>query len=212
MTKYGVVVKKEKNKFSVERSTRESVIKASVEEKAERRGLEIETGINFLNHMIETISWRSCFNIDIKLVEKVKLNHVVSEDSGIVIGKAFGEMFKEKIKEGINGCGFYNAVLDEASSTVSISVEGRPGLFFDSKSDGLKKEKVEDMLSADLENFLSGFALGMKATIHIDSRYGSDPHHAWESVFRALGEALRIVFEKNEYRKNTTVGVKGTIH
>jgi len=38
---------------------------------------------------------------------------------------------------------------------------------------------------------------------------GTDPHHIWESVFRALGEAIRMCFEINEYRKGTTPGVKG---
>lgn len=212
MVKYGVEVKKEGNTVYVERTTRESTINVSVEEKGNRKEPEVETGINFLDHMIETISWRSCFNIKLKLGHEIKLKHVAAEDSGIVVGKAFEVLLRDKIKLGVNGCGSYSAVIDEASSIVSISVEGRPGLFFDSESSGLKKEKVEDMLSADLRNFLSGFALGMKATIHVDSKYGEDPHHAWESVFRALGESLRSVFGTNKYRKNTIVGVKGTIH
>jgi len=211
MVKYGIEIKKEGNTVYVKRTTRESTINVSVEDKEDRKDPDINTGINFLDHMVETISWRSCFNISLKLEHEIKLKHVIAEDAGIVVGRAFEVLLKDKIKSGVNGCGFYNAVIDEASSMVSISVEGRPGLFFDSMSPGLKQEKVEDMLSADLRNFLSGFALGMKATVHVDSRYGEDPHHAWESVFRALGEALRMVFKTNKYRKNTTVGVKGTI-
>jgi len=70
-------------------------------------------------------------------------------------------------------------------------------------------EKVEDMLSKDLENFLSGFSNGAKCTLHTIVIEGTDPHHIWESVFRALGEAIRMCFEINEYRKGTTPGVKG---
>jgi len=38
---------------------------------------------------------------------------------------------------------------------------------------------------------------------------GGDPHHTWESVFRALGEALRRAFEPSPCRKGATPGLKG---
>jgi Imidazoleglycerol-phosphate dehydratase len=65
------------------------------------------------------------------------------------------------------------------------------------------------MLTVDLQNFLSGFSNGAKCTLHVNIKEGEDPHHIWESVFRALGEALKMCFERNEFRKGTTVGVKG---
>ena len=65
------------------------------------------------------------------------------------------------------------------------------------------------MLSKDLDNFLGGFAQGGKCTIHVNLSSGEDPHHLWESVFRAFGESLRSCFNQNEFRKGTTPGVKG---
>lgn len=210
---YGVKIKKNNDVIEIERKTKECEITVRISKsfKQEKEN-KINTGINFLNHMIETISFRSGFNIDIDVkIKEIYLQHVIAEDTGIAIGKAFLEIFKSKIGEGIQGNGFFNAIIDDSSSIVSISVEGRPNLFFDNICEGINKEKVEDMLSCDLKNFLSGFSLGMLATIHINCISGEDPHHTWESIFRGLGEALRMTFEKNEKRKNKIPGVKGTL-
>jgi imidazoleglycerol-phosphate dehydratase len=72
-------------------------------------------------------------------------------------------------------------------------------------------EHVEDMRSADLQAFLAGVAHGARATLHIDLLKGEDPHHYWESIFRALGEAIRICFSPCPWRKGTTPGVKGKV-
>lgn len=174
--------------------------------------MNANTGINFLNHMIETIGFRSEFDLEVDVsIDKNLLQHVIAEDTGIVLGTAFFKIFEEKKEKGIRGNGFFSAVIDESQSTVCISVEGRPNLFFNKTSNGINAENVEDMHSTDLKNFLSGFALGLKATIHINSEFGEDPHHAWESVFRALGEAIKEMFEKDEKRKGLITGVKGTI-
>jgi len=210
---YGIKINKKNAIVAVERTTKESKITVQILERNNSKPmLKVNTGINFLNHMLETLAFRSEFNINVEVKQEINfLRHVVAEDTGIVAGTAFFKIFEEKMKEGIRGNGFFSAVIDEAQTFVSISVEGRPNLYFDKISNGLKMNEVEDMHSADLKNFLSGFALGMKATIHINSEFGEDPHHAWESVFRALGEAIKEMFAKDNKRKNLITGVKGTI-
>jgi len=200
------------NDISLIRKTRESQIIVNLNKGERDLNLKkkINTSLNFLNHMIETISWRSGFNIsiDVSLENAYKLTHVIAEDSGITIGRAFYELLKRNYFKGINGNGFGISVLDEAKAEVIVSFEGRPYL----KIKHLAKEKferVEDMLTVDLQNFLSGFSNGAKCTLHVNIKEGEDPHHIWESVFRALGEALKMCFERNEFRKGTTVGVKG---
>jgi len=211
-SKFGIEIKElSEKKVGVQRTTRESKIEVWIEF-APRRDFKMDTGIEFLNHMIETLAWRMCANIDVSVkTENFKLTHVITEDTGLVLGKALEELFKRRMEKGVNGFGFSKGIIDEASSTVSVSVEGRPGIYLRGDVPGIKIEKVEDMLSNDLDDFLNGLALGMNCTIHVDVGYGDDPHHTWESVFRGLGEALRLVFEKNKWRKGTTIGVKGTL-
>ena len=92
--------------------------------------------------------------------------------------------------------------------SVAMSFEGRALFKIDYKIP-ITFEFVEDMKSVDLENFLGGFAQGAKCTIHASIFNGTDPHHIWESLFRAFGESLRRCFDDNKFRKGTTPGVKG---
>jgi histidinol dehydrogenase len=194
------------------RKTRESQVIVSINkgERDPELKKKIRTPLNFLNHMIEIIAWYSGFNIavDVSLEGGYSLMHVVTEDTGIAIGRTFLKLVQINIPKGINGNGYGFGILDEAEASVFVSFEGRPMFKFRYLANE-KFEKVEDMLSKDLENFLSGFSNGAKCTLHATVIDGKDPHHIWESVFRALGEAIRNCFKRNEYRKGTTPGVKG---
>lgn len=198
--------------ITVTRETKESAITVNINKGDRDNELKknIETPLQFLNHMIETISWRSGFNIRVKisLEGQYKLMHVVAEDIGMTIGFAFSKMIERNYQNGVEGSGHSMGVIDEASALSSVSFEGRALYQFASEKP-LGFEHVEDMLSKDLDNFLGGFAQGGKCTIHAKLLSGEDPHHVWEAIFRAFGEAIRESFEPNSYRTGTTPGVKG---
>jgi len=195
--------------ISVVRESRESKVSLTIYAGERDLNLKanISTPLEFLNHMIETIAWRSGFNIRVSVnLEGYKLMHVVAEDTGITMGYAFYQLVQRGFSKGIEGCGSSIAVIDEARASVSLSFEGRSLYVSNLKT---SFERVEDMLSADLHNFLSGFAQGGRCTLHVVVESGSDPHHVWEAVFRAFGEALRGCFKQNSFRRGTTPGVKG---
>jgi imidazoleglycerol-phosphate dehydratase len=199
------------DQIRINRETRESKIIVSIDRK-ERREFSIDTSIQFLNHMIETLAWRACMNIDASFTAKnFRLTHVICEDTGIALGKAIAELAQKNICDGINGAGFSIMAIDEAMAIACISIEGRANCFIERQCDGSRLERVEDMLSADLVAFLEGLSQGMQATIRINMINGADPHHSWEAAFRALGCALKETFEKNEWRKGVIAGVKGTL-
>jgi imidazoleglycerol-phosphate dehydratase len=210
MANLGVkIVKATKDKVVVERKTRESEIVCTVDA-GKRREFKIDTGLQFLNHMIETIAWRLCMNIDLSFkAENFKLTHVIAEDSGLVLGRALSELLAKKAIKGVNSSS--RSIIDEAGATAAISVEGRPMFILEGDIDVRTATLVEDTKVCDLDDFLAGLALGLGATIQITAERGVDPHHIWESVFRAVGEALREVFEENPWRGGTTAGVKGTL-
>ena len=181
----------------------------------------VTTPLKFLNHMIDHIAYRGLFNIRGGITEislegmppdapSRLLDHVICEDLGATLGGALGQLFVEHSEaQGVNGCGFGLSTIDEALARVVLSIEGRPGFFFTSPN-GSMPERVEDMLCCDLINFLEGLARGIEGTLHVDVLKGQDPHHLWESVFRALGEALRQVFGPCERRQGLIPGLKGT--
>ncbi len=198
-------------KFEEERVTRESRAWARLDFGA-RREFEISTGKAFLNHMVETLAWRAGANIDAKFECKTyALSHVVCEDCGIALGRAFRRVFESKMDAGIEMNGFAFCVLDEAKSFAAISVEGRSNSFILRQCEAAKTEVVEDLQSADLAAFLEGFAQGLRGTVRVELQEGVDPHHAWETAFRALGEALRNSLRENAWRKGACAGVKQTL-
>jgi imidazoleglycerol-phosphate dehydratase len=193
------------------RITKETVIEAEVNLGGRDPKLKegIDTNIPFLDHMIETVAWRSCVNIGISIsCISYKLFHTLAEDSGIILGNIFQELLKNRTEFGIEGNGVGFATLDEALSMVNISFEERSGCFITNQDVNIP-EFVETTSSSNMIAFFEGFSQGARATIHLRFLSGRDPHHIWESTFRAFGEALRGSLKKNSWRAGTTVGVKG---
>lgn len=168
----------------------------------EKRDLEINTGLHFLNHMVETIAWGACMSIGVKVdtMEGRRLTHAMSEDTAITLGKALRALYDRGIKQGLNGSGFSLFVLDDCLARVVIDIAGRRNSFIGLKAKGAKLDKVEDMLAEDCVAFFEGLSQGLGATIHLDILKGHDPHHCWETACRAIGEALQQVFTKNPWR------------
>jgi len=198
--------------ISVRRETRESLTEVHLDGGPRREGV-IETGLHFFDHMLETIAWNACLNLDVRFEHKrYRLTHVITEDVGLTLGRALGRLLEERLPEGINGSGSSTMGIDEAIATALVLFEGRSGAFYDlATPGGTGRERVEDMLSADLVAFFDGVAQGARATIHLRSLQGVDPHHVWESLFRAFGVALRNAFAANPWRAGLTAGIKGTL-
>ncbi len=223
--KLGIKVKKASTKGAeIERKTAESTIKVKVDF-GKRKKYKIDTSLEFLNHMIEHIAWNCGFNVDVSYKAKsYKLTHVICEDTGIVVGRALREVLLKRMEKGVSGRGSNIddieskdvGIIDEAGALVAVSFEGRPSFNMVNLNREVPAEqfvfgKVEDMNAADLDDFISGMALGLMGTINVYFLSGDDPHHMWEAVFRGIGSALRKVFEENEYRKGTIAGVKATL-
>lgn len=203
--KLGFDIKKNKDEIFLQRTTKETNIVVIVNQ-IERKNLDVDTSIPFLNHMIETLSWRANLNIGVELNSEVKLNHPVAEDTGIVIGRAVLELYKSKIVEGVEGFGFARGIIDEAFADATISIEGRTNYYVD----GPSFENVDGMSGYDLVAFLEGFCQGCKCTLRLNYS-GKDPHHTWEAAFRAIGLAIRNTLESNNWRKEAISGMKGTL-
>jgi imidazoleglycerol-phosphate dehydratase len=169
----------------------------------------INTGITFLNHMIEHIAWRGGFNIEVNVkLDKFVLTHVIAEDLGIALGKAVREYILST--DGVQGYGDAVGIIDEAKAQCAVSFEERAYCDIDFNSIGVG-ECVEGMNSEDLETFLEGFAQGAMCTLHVDLIKGHNGHHIWEAIYRAFGIALNRTLMVSEERKGRTAGVAGKI-
>ncbi len=173
---------------------------------------KIKTPINFFNHMIEQWVWRACLNPEISVeLTGYRLDHVICEDTGICLGECLAGVVEQIFEaDGANGSGVAYGMIDEAMARAGISFEYRVG-FILRGGDVRIPDRSEDIASADLIAFLGGIAQGARATIQIDLMAAEDPHHLWEAVFRAVGEATRAALSPCPWRKGTRPGVAGKI-
>ena len=171
----------------------------------------IDTGITFLNHMIEHIAWRSGVNVECNVkLDKFQLSHVICEDLGIALGKAVAEYIKRMADKGIMGYGDAYAIIDEARAHSLLSFEERS--YFSLEYNGVDMtDMVEGMYKEDLETFLLGFSQGANCTLQISLEKGENGHHIWEAIFRSFGQAIFETFKTNPLRVGKTAGVAGKI-
>ena len=197
--------------IKVEHITKETVVEAEI--KLGKRNADLKEGINtgiaFLDHMIEMLAWRSCSNIGISVkCTGYELFHTVAEDAGITYGIALKKLLDNRNSIGVEGRGDSFGLIDEALSRFNISFEGRAGCFID--DDDIKMpENVETTQTANMAAFIEGFSHGSGATVNLKFISGKDPHHIWESAFRGFGEAVRQAMGDNPWRVDTGIGVKG---
>jgi imidazoleglycerol-phosphate dehydratase len=195
-----------KRTSKLNRKTKETEI--SVEIDLDGTGsYEINTGIGFLDHMLEQLARHSL--VDIKLKAKGDLHidaHHTVEDIGIVLGQAFAEALGDK--KGIRRYGHAYVPLDEALSRVVIDFSGRPGLEY---SADYPRGRVGDFDVDLIHEFFQGFINHALATVHIDCIRGKNAHHIAETIFKAFGRAVRMAIEADPRMAGVTPSTKGSL-
>lgn len=183
-------------KFSVTRKTKETEINVTLSLYGKSR-CKVSTGIPFLNHMIELMGSHAGFDlaIDAKGDLEVDFHHTV-EDIGLTFGEAFDKILNKR--KGIARFGWAIIPMDEALSTCAVDLGGRPYLVM---SVACKCRKILDFDLGLIREFLRAFTVKGRLNIHINQMYGKDPHHCYESLFKALGQALKKACRKENNNK-----------
>jgi imidazoleglycerol-phosphate dehydratase len=190
----------------VNRKTKETSIEAEVN--LDGKGLyKIDTGIGFLNHMLEQLSKHSLVDINLKAKGDLHIDlHHTTEDSGIVIGEAITKALGDK--RGIKRYAHAYIPMDETLSRVSLDISNRPYLVWKVK---LKVEKLGEMDTELFKEWFQAFSQSAGITLHIENIYGDNSHHIIESCFKGLARALRIALEKDERAADSLPSTKGIL-
>jgi imidazoleglycerol-phosphate dehydratase len=190
----------------VNRKTKETSIEAEVN--LDGKGIyKIDTGIGFLNHMLEQLSKHSL--VDINLIAKGDLHidlHHTTEDSGIVLGEAIAKALGDK--KGIKRYAHAYIPMDETLSRVSLDISNRPYLVWNVK---LKVEKLGEMDTELFKEWFQAFSQSAGITLHIENIYGDNSHHIIESCFKGLARALRFALEKDARAGDSLPSTKGIL-
>jgi len=193
-------------KTSLWRKTKETDIK--IELNLDGKGkTDILTPINFLNHLLNNFAKHGLFDLKIRAKGDIEIDqHHTVEDIGIVLGEAFKQALSDK--RGINRSGYFVFPLDEALSVAAVDISGRAFLNFDCK---FKKEKIGDLDSDLIKEFFWGFVRHLQCTLHIRALYGQNDHHKAESIFKAVGKAMKTACSKEKRILKELPSTKGLI-
>jgi imidazoleglycerol-phosphate dehydratase len=190
----------------IERKTTETSI--SVELNLDGKGTyAVETGIGFLDHMLEQLSRHSLIDLNVKAQGDLHIDgHHTTEDSGIAIGQAVTRALGER--KGITRYGHAYVPMDETLARVAIDLSNRPYLVW-------KVKFTQDRLgSIDTELFkewFQAFAQAAGATLHVECLYGENNHHIVEACFKALARALRQAIEIDPRKADAVPSTKGVL-
>jgi imidazoleglycerol-phosphate dehydratase len=163
---------------------------------------EIDTGIGFLDHMLDLFAFHGLFDLEIKAKGDLKVDiHHTNEDIGLVLGDAFKEALGDKA--GICRSGSAKWPMEDVVADVAIDISGR-GFFKGIAGDPqLTAYKNDDGYAFEYANhFFESFAnkLGMNLIIKL-STTNSDLHTNLEPIFKAFGKALDQATQIDPRRK-----------
>lgn len=190
----------------VSRDTLETQI--SVALNLDGRGVaELETGLPFLEHMLDQIARHGMLDIGIRARGDLHIDaHHTVEDLGITLGQALAIAVGDK--KGIRRYGHAYVPLDEALSRVVVDFSGRPGLEFHVPF----TRAVVGNFDVDLfREFFQGLVNHAQITLHIDNLRGANSHHQIETVFKAFGRALRMALAPDPAMAGVTPSTKGVL-
>jgi imidazoleglycerol-phosphate dehydratase len=166
-----------------------------------------DTGIPFLEHMLEQIARHGSFDLEISATGDLDIDdHHTVEDIGITLGQAFKEALADK--KGIMRYGHAYVPLDEALSRVVIDFSGRPGIEYRVK---FSRPRIGQFDVDLIHEFFQGFVNHAPATLHIDNLAGQNAHHIAETMFKAFGRALRFAVSKDERMQGVIPSTKGSL-
>lgn len=190
----------------VNRKTKETSIEAEIN--LDGTGIyKIDTGIGFLNHMLEQLSKHSLVDINLKAKGDLHIDlHHTTEDSGIVIGEAIAKALGDK--KGIKRYAHAYIPMDETLSRVSLDISNRPYLIWNVK---LKVEKLGEMDTELFKEWFQAFSQSAGITLHVENIYGDNSHHIIESCFKGLARSLRLALEKDSRAGNSLPSTKGIL-
>ena len=180
-------------KAKIDRKTKETDILLELSLDGSGKHL-IKTSIPFLDHMLSLFSAHGLFDLKIKARGDREIDdHHTAEDLGICLGTALKQALAGK--EGITRYGSAIIPMDESLASVHVDLSGRPCLVFHLP---FRRRKIGDFDTELVREFFQALVNNGSLTIHAQVVYGSNGHHMVESLFKALGRALRQAVSRDE--------------
>jgi imidazoleglycerol-phosphate dehydratase / histidinol-phosphatase len=153
---------------------------------------DINTGIEFFDHMLDQIARHGSFYLIIKASGDNGIDgHHLIEDLAICLGEAF--LKAAGSKKGIERYSFV-LPMDDCLAQVAVDMGGRPWLVW--KAD-FAYQKIGEMPTEMFYHFFKSFSDSAKCNLNIVAEGGNE-HHKIEAIFKAFARALKNALKQTD--------------
>ena len=167
----------------------------------------IDTGVGFLNHMLELFARHGRFNLQVTCKGDTWVDdHHSTEDIGIALGQAFDKALGDR--KGITRYGSMLLPMDETLVLCAVDLSGRAMLRWTVE---IPAPRVGDFDTELGEEFSWGFVRSAAATLHVRQLDGTNSHHILEAAFKAFGRALRQAVSMDAAAADEIPSTKGSL-
>jgi imidazoleglycerol-phosphate dehydratase len=191
---------------SVKRTTKETDVEVQLNLDGQGK-CQVDTGIPFLDHMLQQIASHSLIDLEIKARGDLEIDaHHTNEDVGITFGQALTQALGDR--QGIVRFGHFIAPLDEALIQVALDFSGRPHLSYGLT---IPTERVGTYDTQLVREFFVAIVNHAQMTLHLRQLEGINSHHIIEASFKAFARSLRMAVEIDPRRASTIPSSKGVL-
>ena len=167
----------------------------------------IDTGVGFLNHMLELFARHGRFNLQVTCKGDTWVDdHHSTEDIGIALGQAFDQALGDR--KGITRYGSMLLPMDESLIESAVDISGRGMLAYGLD---IPTEKVGTFDTELVEDFFQAFAQNARCTLHIRQMAGRNSHHIIEGAFKSVARSLRTAVKIDPDTAGEIPSTKGVL-
>jgi imidazoleglycerol-phosphate dehydratase len=191
---------------TIERKTTETAIHVTVDLDGTGK-YAVETGIGFLDHMVEQFSRHSLIDVTMKVEGDLHIDqHHTTEDSAIALGQALAQALGDK--GGIARYGSAYSPMDETLARVALDISGRPYLVWKA---GFTQEKLGEWDTELIEHWFHSVVQAAGITLHCELLYGQNNHHICEALYKGFARAMRQAVEIDPRKRGAVPSTKGQL-
>ena len=155
----------------IERTTKETSIALALNLDGTGQ-FHIETGIGYLNHMLEQFAFHSSFDLNVRCDGDLHTDgHHTTEDVALALGEALLQVLGDK--KGIRRYAHAYIPMDEALLRTVVDLSGRPEFHFQGD---FTQPAIGQLDTQLIPHFFKSFAMVSRMTLHMAILYGSNDH------------------------------------
>jgi len=182
-------------KAKIKRETKETSVSISLNLDGSGK-TSVDTGINFLDHLITSFGKHAMLDLAVKAKSKDKIEHHLIEDTAIAIGLSIDKALGSRT--GITRFSYASVPMDESLAEASLDLVKRP---YSKITLLVKRNNVEGISKEDIQHFFQSLTQNLNSCVHVTVKYGDNDHHKIEAAIKSLAVAIRNASLKDKKQK-----------